>query len=92
LVHNASGNEAEFRLPVQKRLLAGQIGCRHENLSRAFGLLREVGVETHGSRVILHDIDGLRLYAVPDDPAPETPDAEGLLDSAQAFSDAFKLR
>jgi CRP/FNR family transcriptional activator FtrB len=92
LVHNVPGNRAEFRLPVQKRLLAGQIGCRHENLSRAFALLREVGVETHGGRVILHDIDRLRSYAVPDAPVPETIDSEGLLRSAQAFSDAFSLR
>lgn len=92
LAQGLPGNRAELRLPVPKRLLAGQIGCRHENLSRAFGLLREVGVETHGGRVILHDIDRLRRYALPDDPTPEPTATADLLRSAQAFSDAFSLR
>ncbi len=61
-------NIANFRLPFDKRLLAARLGCRQENLSRAFAALREVGVETHGSRVILHDIRRLHDYAVPDDP------------------------
>jgi hypothetical protein len=73
-------------------LLAGQIGCRRENLSHAFGLLREAGVETHGSRVVLHDIDRLRRYAVPDEPMPEIAAADDLLRSARAFSEAFSLR
>lgn len=58
---------ARFRLPFDKRLLAARLGCRQENLSRAFAALREVGVETHGSRVILHDIPALREFAVPDE-------------------------
>jgi CRP-like cAMP-binding protein len=92
LVQHVPGNRAECRLPIRKRLLAGQLGCRHENLSRAFALLREVGVETHGGRVILHDIDRLRRYAIPDEPTLETAAAADLLRSAQAFSDAFNLR
>jgi len=58
---------ARFRLPFDKRLLAARLGCRQENLSRAFASLRSVGVETHGARVILHDIPSLRNFAVPDD-------------------------
>lgn len=58
---------AKFRLPFDKRLLAARLGCRQENLSRAFAALRAVGVETHGSRVILHDIPALREFAVPDE-------------------------
>ncbi len=58
---------ANFRLPFDKRLLAARLGCRQENLSRAFATLRSVGVETHGSRVILHDIKALREFAVPDE-------------------------
>ena len=58
---------AAFRLPFDKRLLAARLGCRQENLSRAFAALRAVGVETHGSRVILHDIPALRNLAVPDE-------------------------
>ena len=32
-----------FRLPFDKRLLAARLGCRQENLSRAFAALRSVG-------------------------------------------------
>ncbi len=58
---------ADFRLPFDKGLLAARLGCRQENLSRAFAALRPYGVETHGSRVILHDIPKLRALAVPDE-------------------------
>lgn len=61
-------NKCNFRLPFDKRLLAARLGCRQENLSRAFAALREVGVETHGSRVILHDVQRLRDYSGPDEP------------------------
>jgi CRP/FNR family transcriptional activator FtrB len=59
------GSGSQFRLPVRKRLLAAQLGCGQENLSRAFATLREFGVETHGIRVILHDIPRLRGFAFP---------------------------
>lgn len=59
-------NSVTLRLPYDKRLLAARLGCRQENLSRAFAALRSFGVETHGARVILHDIQSLRTYAVPD--------------------------
>jgi CRP/FNR family transcriptional activator FtrB len=74
-VKDRSATRAEFRLPFDKGLLAAQIGCRQENLSRAFAALREHGVETHGLRVILHDIPSLEAVAVPDEPGtdPETP-------------------
>jgi CRP/FNR family transcriptional activator FtrB len=62
-----SSNTASMRLPFDKRLLAARLGCRQENLSRAFAALRNLGVETHGSRVILHDIARLRDYSVPDE-------------------------
>jgi CRP/FNR family transcriptional activator FtrB len=67
-VKDANAEQAEFRLPFDKRLLAARLGCRQENLSRAFASLRACGVETHGSRVILHDIPKLRALAVPDEP------------------------
>lgn len=60
-------NTAALRLPFDKRLLAARLGCRQENLSRAFAALRGFGVETHGARVILHDIASLRAYAEPDE-------------------------
>ena len=58
---------AAFRLPFEKGLLAGRLGCRQENLSRAFAVLRTVGVETSGTRVWLHDIARLQNYAAPDE-------------------------
>lgn len=61
------GNTTAMRLPFDKRLLAARLGCRQENLSRAFATLRAVGVETHGARVILHDIAKLRDYSEPDE-------------------------
>jgi CRP/FNR family transcriptional activator FtrB len=53
----------QFRLPIGKQLLAAHLGCRPENISRAFASLREIGVETHGKLVILHDIPRLREFA-----------------------------
>jgi CRP/FNR family transcriptional activator FtrB len=64
-------NATALRLPFDKRLLAARLGCRQENLSRAFAALRSFGVETHGARVILHDIASLREYAEPDEPFDE---------------------
>ena len=91
LARHVPGNQAEFRLPIRKRLLAGQIGCRQESLSRAFLLLRDLGVETSGGRVVLRDIDMLRRYAG-HDMAPEISAGVDLQRSAQAFSEAFNLR
>ncbi len=66
-----TSNAVSLRLPFDKRLLAARLGCRQENLSRAFAALRNLGVETHGARVILHDIARLRDYALPDRPWDE---------------------
>jgi CRP/FNR family transcriptional regulator, transcriptional activator FtrB len=60
-------NATALRLPFDKRLLAARLGCRQENLSRAFASLRGFGVETHGARVILHDIASLTAYSEPDE-------------------------
>jgi CRP/FNR family transcriptional activator FtrB len=68
LVEDASAPPVDFRLPFDKGLLAARLGCRQENLSRAFATLRDVGVETHGARVILHDVPALRKFALPDAP------------------------
>jgi CRP-like cAMP-binding protein len=64
LAPDQSSNSVTLRLPFDKRLLAARLGCRQENLSRAFATLREQGVETRGARVVLHDIPRLRDYAV----------------------------
>lgn len=66
-VKDGNAVKADFRLPFDKGLLAARLGCRQENLSRAFATLRAYGVETHGARVILHDIPKLKALAVPDD-------------------------
>lgn len=73
-VKDGEAVKADFRLPFDKGLLAARLGCRQENLSRAFAALRAYGVETHGARVILHDIPRLKALAVPDDPGdPDGP-------------------
>ena len=83
-VKEQTATQAEFRLPVAKGLLAPWLGCRAENLSRAFMSLRAYGVETHGSRVVLHDISRLRAYAGAIEPtqtggdAPSRPGGEGV--------------
>jgi CRP-like cAMP-binding protein len=71
LAPDQTGGSATLRLPFDKRLLAARLGCRQENLSRAFATLRDLGVETRGARVVLHDIPRLRDYAVAfDGPEP----------------------
>ena len=82
LVREPAATQADFRLPVTKGLLAPWLGCRAENLSRAFMALRAYGVETHGSRVVLHDISSLRAYAGAIDPQPVE----------KVFGDAFRIR
>ena len=64
LAPDKTSPSATLRLPFDKRLLAARLGCRQENLSRAFATLRGIGVETHGARVELRDIPKLRDYAV----------------------------
>lgn len=66
LVPDLTATEVQIRLPFEKGLLAGRLGCRQENLSRAFAALRELGVETRGARVTLRDIPRLTAYAMPD--------------------------
>jgi CRP/FNR family transcriptional regulator, transcriptional activator FtrB len=66
LIGDPQAPTAEFRLPFEKGLLAALLGCRQENLSRAFAALREIGVETRGSHVILRDIPRLTAYSMPD--------------------------
>lgn len=82
LVKEPAATKAAFRLPVTKGLLAPWLGCRAENLSRAFTALRAYGVETHGSRVLLHDVSSLRAYAGAAEPQPVE----------KVFGDAFRLR
>jgi CRP-like cAMP-binding protein len=66
LVPDPNSDNAEFRLPFEKGLLAARLGCRQENLSRAFAALRRFGVETRGASVTLHDVPRLTAYGQPD--------------------------
>ncbi len=66
LVPDPNATKSGFRLPFEKGSLAARLGCRQENLSRAFASLRELGVETRGARITLHDIPRLTAYAMPD--------------------------
>jgi len=85
-VDEPSATKVDFRLPISKGLLAPWLGCRAENLSRAFTALRAFGVETHGSRVTLHDVSRLRAYAGVHARAGRPVPVE------KAFGDAFRLR
>ncbi len=98
LVKEPAASRADFRLPVSKGLLAPWLGCRAENLSRAFMTLREFGVETHGARVTLHDISRLRAYAgargpaVPGAGAIAQSDAVSPQPAEKILGNAFRLR
>ena len=91
LMTDPTAQTAEFRLPVSKGLLAPWLGCRAENLSRAFTALRVFGVETHGSRVLLHDVSSLRSYAGAREPLPAAAGAPPQ-PVEKVFGDAFLLR
>ncbi len=94
MVSEPTAEQAGFRLPVNKGLLASLLGCRAENLSRAFLTLRAYGVETSGSRIVLHDIPRLRAYAgtaLPDGDAISRAGVAGQT-VEKILGDAFKLR
>ena len=91
-VKEPAATKADFRLPVPKGLLAPWLGCRAENLSRAFMALRAYGVETHGSRVLLHDVARLRAYAGAIRPMQADNGADAQPPVEKVFGDAFRLR
>ena len=64
LVSLAEGAErtAHVRLPYRKSILAGRIGITPESLSRALARLADLGVESKGDEVVLHDIPALRQF------------------------------
>ena len=95
LLEDPAAGTGQFRLPVNKGLLASWLGCRAENLSRAFVALRAYGVETHGSHVLLHDVARLRAYAgtaLPDADAVSQGLAAGRAPVETILGDAFRLR
>lgn len=52
--------EAQFMLPLDKRLIAEKLGMAQETLSRAFSRLRAFGVEVDGSTARIRDVAGLQ--------------------------------
>lgn len=62
----ARQGRCEISLPYDKVLIAAHLGLTPESLSRAFGKLREVGVSTRMSQVIIDDIAKLRRIAAND--------------------------
>lgn len=67
-----SGNREKFELRGEKRLLASLLGMTPENLSRAFGTLKNHGVALDGAQVTIVNLERLRLFARPD-PVPSDP-------------------
>lgn len=63
------GNAWDFELSGEKRVLASLLGMTPENLSRAFGTLKEQGVSVNGARVRIEDRAALAAFARPD-PVP----------------------
>lgn len=61
-----AGN-ATFSLPFDKGLLAKRLGMQPETFSRALSKLRAVGVETHGSLVMVADLQVLREFCHAED-------------------------
>lgn len=68
-----SGGTGSFRLPIEKRALANQLGMRPENLSRTLADLSRLGVEVAGPVVTLRDPQKLSSFCRPnrliDDPS-----------------------
>ena len=59
-------NSWEVQLEHDKKLLARRLGATPEHLSRAFAALRDHGVETAGSRVLIKDVSRLSAFSGPD--------------------------
>lgn len=64
------GGTGKVRLPAEKRLLASLLGMTPENLSRAFAVLGNHGLEVNGPDLTITDRAALEAYSKPD-PVPE---------------------
>lgn len=60
LLSETEGAKKRFQLPYDKRTLAGRLGMTPENLSRAFGTLKQYGVTISGQTVSIEDPDLFR--------------------------------
>ena len=83
---------AEIELPLDKVLVAARLGMQPETLSRSLARLRDAGVETRGSRIVVSDVAQLRRLAAQPPPAP--PGTSGRAGSAgpRTRSAAHRLR
>jgi CRP-like cAMP-binding protein len=52
-----------LELPLDKTLIAARLGMQPETLSRCLGRLRRIGVEGHGSQIVIADVAALRAFA-----------------------------
>ena len=52
----------EINLPLDKGLIAGRLNMQPETLSRSFAKLRDIGIKTQGTRVLVEDIARLRAF------------------------------
>lgn len=60
------GGPAVLKLPVAKKILAGQLGVTSETLSRTFARFRREGlIVVQGARIQITDAAGLRAHATP---------------------------
>ena len=53
----------ELHLPLDKGLIAGRLNMQPETLSRSFAKLRDIGIRTKGTRVLVEDIKKLRAFS-----------------------------
>lgn len=60
------GGTGMVQLRAEKRLLASLLGMTPENLSRAFGVLGQHGLEIDGSQVRITDREALAVFSRPD--------------------------
>ena len=65
MTHDDQGANGAITLGIDKRTLAALLGMTPENLSRAFGTLRDYGVEVQGREIFLVKLDDLRTLAKP---------------------------
>ncbi|MFM5949613.1 MAG: helix-turn-helix domain-containing protein [Novosphingobium sp.] len=60
------GGKGTVQLKAEKRLLASLLGMTPENLSRAFGMLGQHGLEVDGAMVRINDRTALEAFSRPD--------------------------
>jgi len=58
--------DGQIELSEDKRTIAALLGVTPEYLSRAFGMLKQYGVEVHGNKISLTNLDELVQLAKPD--------------------------